>query len=252
MTQIFCMKRVLFFTFILFAEFSVAQADTSRWLRAFPLTDYIVELNDSTQLVQIKVPAGSFIKEKQLGLIRGVYNVAQMDTVQKGYGRCHLIKGEYFYFSITHNNSGVAIKKGDLLYTFVKPSTVYNGQMLKLASHFITLQNVQENTLYDPINMYNHWEKIDETNLIDSLVADIKFTGNYFQKNNPSIDLLAKDGQFKGKKTFAVMIACEPAHVIDFLDYVIARPRLYAGKEWKIAEIFATWVAEGAPTVIRE
>lgn len=246
------MKGLIFFSFIFLAEVSVAQVDTTRNLRAFPLTDYMVELNDSTKLVQIKVSAGFSIKEQQLGLIKGVYKIAKTDTAQKGYGRCHLIKGEYYYFTISHNKSGVALKEGDLLYTFVKQSPVYNGQIMKLASHYISLQNVYEKTLYDPINIYYQWEKFDEKELIDSMVADIKFTGNYFQANNPSMDVLAKDGQFKGKKTFAVMKACEPAYVKDFLDYVIARPRLYAGIEWKISEIFATWVSEGAPTLIKE
>lgn len=210
------------------------------------------ELNDSTQLVQIMLPDGYSVEEQQFGLIRGVYRIAKADTSQKGYGRCYLIKGDYYYFAISHNKSGVAIKKGDLLYTFIKKSNVYNGQLLNLASHFITLQSVYEKALYDPISIYDQWEKTDEISLIDSMVADIKFTGNYFLTNNPSMDVLVKDGLFKGKKTFAVMTSCQPGDVKYFLDYVIARPRLYAGREWKISEIFATWVSEGAPTAIKE
>ena len=246
------MKGLIFFSFIFLAEVSIAQRDTSQWLRAFPLTDYMQDLNDTTKLVQILTPDGYSLKEQQVGLVRGVYRVNKADTSQKGYGRCYLIKGDYYYFAISHNKSGVALKEGDLLYTFVKQSPVYNGQIMKLASHFITLQNVYEKALYDPVSIYDQWEKSDEKELIDSMVADIKFTGNYFQANNPSMDVLAKDGQFKGKKTFSVMISCQPGYVKYFLDYIIARPRLYAGKGWKISEIFATWVAEGAPTVIKE
>ncbi len=246
------MKGLIFFSFIFLVQISLAQGDTSRWLRAFPLTDYMLEINDSTTLVQVKLSDGLSIKEKQVGLVRGVYRNTKTDTTQKGYGRCSLIKGDYYYFAIGHNKSGVTIKKDDLLYTFIKKSNVYDGQLLKLASHFITLQNIYEKSLYDPISIYDQWEKTDETSLIDSMVADIKFTGNYFQANNPSMDVLAKDGRFKGKKTFSVMISCQPGYVKDFLDYVIARPRLYAGREWKISEIFATWVSEGAPTIIKE
>lgn len=246
------MKGLFFLSYIFLNVEAFAQVDTSGWLRAFPVTNYMVELNDSTKLVKVKMREGFSIREQQVGLIRGVYRKSKNDTAQKGYGRCHLIKGNYYYFTISYNKSGLAIKEDDLLYTFVEKSNVYNRQILKLASHFITLQTVYETPLYDPISIYYQWEKTDETDLIDSMVADIKFTGNYFQANNPSMDVLAKDGQFKGKKTFTVMTACEPAYVKDFLDYVIARPRLYAGKEWKISEIFATWVSEGAPTVIKE
>jgi hypothetical protein len=88
--------------------------------------------------------------------------------------------------------------------------------------------------------------------VIDSIVADIKFTGNYFIENNPAIDKPINSGDYKGKKTLYVMSECGPGDVIKFLDYVIARPRLYAGREWKVSEIFATWLSEGAPTVIKD
>ena len=52
---------------------------------------------------------------------------------------------------------------------------------------------------------------------------------------------------YKGKKVLSVMIACKSSYVKDFMSYIIARPRLYAGKKWKISEIFATWLVEGAP-----
>ncbi len=246
------MRKLFIASFLFLSVASFAQADTSRLLRAFPLTNYTVELNDSTKLVQVKMPDGYTLKEKQLGLVRGVYKTSHTDTVQKGYGRCHLVKGDYYYFTISHNTSGVAIKEGDLLYTFVDRPDVYNGQILKLASHFITLQTVYETALYDPYTIFYQWAKTDETALIDSMVADIKFTGNYFLENNPSMDVLATKGQFKGKKTLSVMTECTPRNVRDFLDYVIARPRLYAGREWKISEIFATWVSEGAPAVIKD
>ena len=37
----------------------------------------------------------------------------------------------------------------------------------------------------------------------------------------------------------------------DFLDYVIAFPQKYSGNDWKIAEVFATWMDGGAPTVTK-
>jgi hypothetical protein len=246
------MRKLFFPLFILLPLLSLAQPDSTKWLRAFPVTDYMIDLNDSFRLVQVQLPDATALQEKQLGVIRGVYRTSRADTVQKGYGRCHLIKGDYYYFSIGHLNSDALIREGDLLYTMVKQPAVYNGQLLKLASHFITLQNVYETALYDPYRVFHQWEKTDETALVDSLVADIQFTGNYFKENNPSMDVPVSKGRFSGQKTFTVMMECSPAYVIDFLDYMIVRPRLYAGREWKISEIFATWVSEGAPTVVKD
>ena len=84
------------------------------------------------------------------------------------------------------------------------------------------------------------------------MVADIRFTGQYFIANNPSIDKLINSGDYKGQKTLYVMAECQPADLVKFLEYMLARPRLYAGREWKISEIFATWLSEGAPTVLKD
>ncbi len=61
-----------------------------------------------------------------------------------------------------------------------------------------------------------------------------------------------KSGAYSGKLLLNAMMACTQQDVSDFLEYMIARPVLYAGHEWKVAEIFATWLTEGAPTVVKK
>jgi hypothetical protein len=246
------MRKLIFSSFVLLSLKCFCQTDSTQWLRAFPITDYIVELNDSTKVVQVQMPDAWSLTDKQLGLMYGVYNGSKEDAVQKGYGKCHLIKGDFYYFPISHNTSGLSIKKGDLLYAFISKGTIYQGRIPRIASHFIRLQNVYEEPLFDRYNIFNYWNEADEKKVVDSMVADIKFTGKYFMENNPSIDKPINSGDYKGKKTLYVMSECVSDDVIKFLDYVIARPRLYAGREWKISEIFATWLSEGAPTVIKD
>ena len=96
------------------------------------------------------------------------------------------------------------------------------------------------------------WTKTDEEKILDSIISDIKFTGNYFIENNPSMDKPITTGKYTGKKTLTVMTECSKTDLIYFFNYIIARPRLYAGKEWKVSEIFATWLSEGAPMVLSE
>jgi len=84
------------------------------------------------------------------------------------------------------------------------------------------------------------------------MVVDIQFTGKYFIENEPSDDKPINSGDYKGRKTLYVMSVCKASDVKNFLDYIIARPRLYAGKDWKVSEIFATWLSEGAPKVIKD
>lgn len=251
MLQFFYMRYRFLFLLLLTGLTGFAQSNPAKWVRAFPITDYIVRLNDSTQLVQIELPDDLKIAEKELGLVRGVYADKQSDTVQKGYGRCQLIKGNYYYFAIGNNNSGEALKAGDLLYTQMEQSAIYKGMIPQLAAHFIRLQDVQENSFYDRFEVFRYWTKEKEQVLIDSMLADIRFTGNYFMENDASMNRLIGSGVFKGQYILQVMQHCESGSLFSFFEYVLARPRLYAGREWKIAEIFATWLSAGAPMVIK-
>jgi hypothetical protein len=246
------MRKIFLFGLLIVKTACFAQADTSRWLRAFPITDYMVKLNDSTTVVQLEMPENHSLKDKQLGVLWGVYNGSKEEAVQKGYGRCHLIKGVYYYFSIGHNTSGLVLKKGDLLYTLMDKTTIFYGQVPQLAAHFIRLLNVYEKPFYDRYTIFSQWNETNEKQLIDSLVTDIQFTGKYFIENNPSGDKLIPAGEYKDRKTFYVMAECRPEDIKKFFNYVLARPRLYAGREWKVSEIFATWLTHGAPVVLKD
>ncbi len=246
------MRQLFFIGSFFITLITSAQTDTSKWLRGFPITDYIVPLDDTTKLVQLDLPEGVRMQQNQVVVLYGVYHTSKDEAVQKGYGKCSLIKENYYYFTISNNNTGLAIQKGDLLYTRMNKSNIYYGRLPKLAAHFIKLLNVYDEPLYDRYNIFLKWTPDDETKLVDSLVSDIRFTGDYFLKNNPSMNVLIKTGDYKDKMVLQVMMECRPADVESFLDYINARPRNYAGNEWKVSEIFATWLAEGAPKVIRE
>lgn len=229
-----------------------AQPDSIVWLRSFPITDYIVPLNDTTYVVQLEMPEGTTLKENQFGVVYGMYRNSRADVVQKGYGRCHLIKGNYYYFSIGHNKSGIGLQGGDLLYVEIEKPAIYYGRFPQLAGHFIRLTDVYDQPLYDRYLIYNSWTLFKERAIIDSVIKDIRFTGDYFLQNDPGQNVPIKSGDYAGKKVLEVMSLCNATDVEDFLDYVLARPRNYAGHDWKVAEIFATWLSEGAPKVVKD
>lgn len=245
------MRHLFFICLVVLSVHSYSQTDSTKWLRAFPITDYIVELDDSTKVVQLELPEGFTIADKQVGVLYGVYKISADDVVEKGYGRCNLVKGQYYYFSIGHNKSGRAPAKGDLLYTQIKKTDIFYGLLPKLANHFIRLQNVYEKPFYDRYTILHKWTVDDEQQVLDSMVADIHFTGTFFLESNPSMNVPITKGSYKGKKVLELMSSCESKEVKLFLEYIIARPRIYAGREWKVSEIFATWLSEGAPMVIK-
>jgi hypothetical protein len=136
--------------------------------------------------------------------------------------------------------------------TLVEKPKDYKSRFFRLASHLIKLQNVYEDSFYDHYKIFQEWKPGDEQRAIDSIVQDIRFTGDYFTKNDDSQNKLITTGTYTGKKIFSVMTACTPEDLAKFFDYIIARPRLYAGKKWKLSEIFATWLSAGAPLVVKE
>lgn len=221
-------------------------------LRAFPITDYMVPLNDSTVVVQLEMPEGLKLKDKQLGIVYGIYKTSSADVVQKGYGKCYLVKSNYHYFAISHNESAKKLEKGDLIYTFMPaPENIFYGRITGLSSHFIRLKNVHGDYFYDRYHVFLKWTEQDENNLIDSLVSDIRFTGSYFLNNHPDMNVRVVSGPYQGGDILDIMAECQPGTIKDFLDYVNAKARNYAGCEWKISEIFATWLKEGAPTIVK-
>jgi len=241
--------RTCFLLFLIIISSGLkAQTDTTKVFRAFPITAYQVDLNDSTKIIQLELPAGLTIADKQMGVLQGTFFESYADTVGKGYGRCNLIKSNFYYFTIGHNKSGKAPRDGDLIYTLMPKTSAYSKKLILLASHFIELDNVYESPFYDRYDIFNNWTSQNEKTALDSMVSDIRFTGKFFKENNPSMNQDVKTGVYKERKVLDVMMDCKVSDLEDFINYIIARPRLYAGKKWKVSETFATWVVSGAPT----
>ena len=247
------MRKIVFLFFILFSIRAAAEVDTTKWLRAFPITGYMVDLKDSFKVVQVEMPDGISIPIDKIGLAYayGVYRTEKADAVFKGYGRCHLIKNAFYYFSIKYDPAGKPLTEGDIIYFEMKQEVpIYEGRLVEIATEFTQLLDVYDNPLFDRYGIFTHWTENDEKLILDSMVSDIQFTGNYFLKENPSMNVPIKEGKYKGRNVLNAMVACELSDLNDFLDYMIAKPRMYAGNKWKISEIFATWLSKGAPIVI--
>ncbi len=246
------MRKIMLGILIMLATKIVAQKDSIKLLVGFPITSYMVDLNDSTKLVQI-VPGGIWnIKDKQMGLVKGIYRDGHADTASKGWGKCQLIKGDYYYFAIITGPNGPSLIAGDLLYTFIGMPDKYIGQLTKIAARYTGLQKVTEEFFYNRGDVFLNWNKDKEDEVLDSIIADIHFTGNYFKENNPSMNQKIISGFYKNRLVLDIMMTVRPKDLSDFLNYIIARPNMYAGNNWKISEIFATWLVAGAPVVIGE
>ncbi|MFM6925257.1 MAG: hypothetical protein ACKOU7_07115 [Ferruginibacter sp.] len=245
--------RVLAFFLLLSLGYNklAAQKDSAEKIIAFIITDYIMPLGDSSSAVQVYKPA-SFpvpIREKQLGVLYHSYkNGIKPDTAMIGWGRCNLIKGDYYYFGI-HLQKDQQATEGDLVYLKLKVPYVYDGLLLNVMNHAIEFTNVYGQSFLNRNDIFTNSKK-DELNILDSMVRDIQFTGGAMLQQMPEQNQLVTDGMYKGKKIFESMQAVKRSELELFLKYVAARPKNYAGNTWKISETFATWMAGGTPTII--
>jgi len=229
---------------------SFSQKDSVEVLFAYQITDYKVKLNDSVTVVQVNLSDGLplSIKDKQLGILKHRYENGTLDTNLIGYGRCHLIKGNYYYFSIQKSSNGEP-KEGDLLYTNSKTPAYYKSLLFDINRHAVNLTTVYEIQFYQSADLFvlnQQKEKI----LLDSMVADIRFTGTNMKQLMPEQNQIVQGGLFNGKKLFEAMEITTRKELEEFLKYIVARPGKYAGNTWKLSEIFATWIASKTPQVI--
>jgi hypothetical protein len=230
---------------------SFSQKDSVEVMFVFKITDYTVALNDSVTIVQVNLPPAwpVSIRDKQLGILKHRYENGDIDTITIGWGRCNLIKGDYYYFTIRKNNGQVP-KQGDLLYTNCKTISYYKSPLFDLRRHAIDITNVYEDPFYQSMDVFllnSQKEKI----ILDSMVADIRFTGNAMKKQMPEHNQPVVGGLFDGKKLFDAMEMTTTKELIEFLKYMVARPQNYAGNTWKLSEIYATWVTSKSPQVIQ-
>ncbi|MEO6254494.1 MAG: hypothetical protein ABIO79_14370 [Ferruginibacter sp.] len=232
------------------ATVCLSQQDKVKDVFAFRITDYIVKLSDSTVAVQIELTKGSVgIQLNQVALLKA--NYSNGDTVTIGTAKCSLIKGSYYYFAVRLADKNRQPKKDDILFIRGDYPATYKGQIYNLIRNDIYLQHVNSGAFYSfafPVL----GDKFQEESVIDSLVADIKYTARVMQDQSSGQNMMITSGRFKDKKLFTAMQELKNTDVADFLDYMIARPRMYAGNDWKMSEVFATWMVGGTPTVIKD
>jgi hypothetical protein len=236
---------------LFFFSNSFSQTDSFEVMFAYKVTDYTVALNDSVTIVQVNLPPAwpASIRDKQLGILKHRYENGDIDSTTIGWGKCNLIKGGYYYFTIRKNNGQVP-KQGDLLYTNCKTISYYKSSLFDLTRHAIDLTDVYENQFYHSMDVFSlntQKEKI----ILDSMVADIRFTGNAMKKQMPEQNQSVVGGLFNGKKLFDAMETTTTKELVEFLKYMVARPQNYAGNTWKLSEVYATWVASKSPLVIQ-
>ncbi len=241
------MKKILFV--IAFAAFIHNVNGQRTKIMSFPITDYIIDAGDSVMVVQIKLPQGLSVKEKNYCLIKSLFNNEGDSVITVGNGRCQLIKGEYYYFGLHKKNLVRNPVVGELLYVDVIAPDVYEGVLFDAIKHSIVLNSVYDTPLVNLQTLLQIKNTEDEKPFIAKLAADVKLTGAEMIKLGTVANTTITKGKFSGQKILNAMQTVTTEDVKDFLRYIYAHPEKYAGHTWKISETMATWMVGGTPGI---
>ncbi len=258
--QHFMKKIVVFLAVIIFQFLNGQEKKWDQLLVAFPITDYIID-SDGVILVQIHVTdenVKKIIKEGQLAVLEPLGNVFNENT--KGYYKCALIKGDYFYFGCSKNDKKSFFKdptEKDLLYLFVdKPKNYYLDGIVyfSLVMNSIKLFNIYDEPLYNHQELITKLTIEKEKEILKKCVEDIQLTAQLMEKEESGMEqnILIDEGPYKGIRLFDAMKKAKEKDVQDFFSYIKVRPQKYAGNEYRISEIYATWIAAGCPVPVKK
>lgn len=199
----------------------------------------------------IEYPDWLEINDFSEGVFVGNYSVDEDRNRVLGKARISIINGDSLQVLITLDEpTDRTTADMDLV---VIPAEVninlQNEDILKLINLNINLLDVSE----EPIIYNDQWFidfLEDEDYLINLILGDISYTANAMREQME--DMEVTDGLFKGQMLFDVMEAVNEMQLESFLRYMAVRPLKYMGNDWKISEIYATWVISGTPHSVQD
>ena len=86
---------------------------------------------------------------------------------------------------------------------------------------------------------------------LSAMAEDIRWTGKEFG-DSPELTRPLTAGRYRGRSVRQVMEATGRDDLNTFAQFVLSFPGKYMGREWKVSEVYATWVLNNAPVSSEE
>ncbi len=139
--------------------------------------------------------------------------------------------------------AAAGVVPGDLLeLKLLVPKVARHTILWELAKTRVGLLNLSRDGLYTHFRFLSRSDSPEILDrALDLMRKDIAGAAEYTK------DLATPGrGRFKGRAFPEIMAKATREEVLDFLRYVLCYPGKYVGMDWSIAEVFATWVLNGA------
>lgn len=142
------------------------------------------------------------------------------------------------------------------IFSVLMPSeSLWNSTIFNIMSKgimFTATDDEERPLLHFHTSLYELTKPETENRLIEDMVKDIRQTAAILKEQGDDQNVLIEGSgnTYSGRYLFDVMADVTEADVREFLRYAEARPFHYMGGNWKISEVFATWVYSGAPRAV--
>ncbi|RZL50842.1 MAG: CHAT domain-containing protein [Pedobacter sp.] len=200
------------------------------------------------------------VKVGQQGKVFGVHSSEKPNRSQKELGYSTIVKviGDSIIAKTTLYRPEIADEKvmeGDYLTLSINlPVKNYNSLFYELALMQISFSDAENKPLYPLRKILYRDSKALEDSIVNTSIADIKSIYDMVKDDEKYASLKTKipEGRYKGRTTLEVMGKTSKTDILSFLKFVKSYPGKYLGNNYKIAEVFATWVINFAPTNSQE
>ena len=130
-------------------------------------------------------------------------------------------------------------------------STLFN--IYRMGIQFTDVEEDRDFLWYHT-SLYEWIKPWHQNHVLKNMLEDIHFTGQALKEQGDGQNqrIVGANNPYAGRMLFDLMAEAKTEDLQAFLRYVEARPFIYMAGRWKIAEVFATWVVEGAPRVIEK
>ena len=139
---------------------------------------------------------------------------------------------------------GIALQLGDLVQMPIIIPNEPNTLAFDLFRFRINFLNSYADKLFDCEEWETYYAET-ETALIQTLADEVRYYGGEMRGKMPSQVL--QNGRYKDMDMFDAMVRTSAVDMRSFLSFIRSYPAHYAGQEWKIAEVYATWLTHDTP-----
>jgi CHAT domain-containing protein len=204
----------------------------------------------------VNIPYGWYagLKKGMKGEIFGAYNPDNQDRSLEKIGTCSIESctdaSTWILVKIDNLETFGEINFGDFAVFTLEIEQKNRGIFFDLASLGIFIKSNSKDidtdfyTFESTIDINNNNSTNYTKAVIDSMLLDIKQTASRMRSQMD--DIAIEKGKFAGQTLFTVMEKSETVDIQNFLWFVQHYPAKYMGNTWKGAEIYATWLINGA------